>query len=96
MKNGADVGPLLDLDDGRSTKAGSIACATSLTASDRIVRAGSQWRMMPHDLPPWSIVYQQTRTLGSKRAALKLSFMMCVRYARLAAERSAQPRASHF
>jgi len=26
-----------------------------------IVRAGMQWRMMPHDLPPWDIVYQQTR-----------------------------------
>jgi transposase len=25
------------------------------------VRTGSQWRMMPHDLPPWSIVYQQTQ-----------------------------------
>lgn len=26
-----------------------------------IVRTGAQWRMMPHDLPPWSIVYQQTQ-----------------------------------
>ncbi len=26
-----------------------------------IVRTGSTWRMMPHDLPPWSIVYQQTQ-----------------------------------
>ena len=26
-----------------------------------IVRGGLQWRMMPHDLPPWDIVYQQTR-----------------------------------
>jgi len=25
------------------------------------VRAGEAWRMMPHDLPPWDIVYQQTR-----------------------------------
>jgi transposase len=24
-----------------------------------IVRTGSQWRMMPHDLPPWYVVYQQ-------------------------------------
>jgi len=24
-----------------------------------IVRTGSQWRMMPHDLPPWYTVYQQ-------------------------------------
>jgi transposase len=25
------------------------------------VRAGEAWRMMPSDLPPWGIVYQQTR-----------------------------------
>ena len=24
------------------------------------VRAGAAWRMMPHDLPPWHTVYQQT------------------------------------
>ncbi|TXG84868.1 MAG: IS5 family transposase [Thermomicrobiales bacterium] len=26
-----------------------------------IARTGLQWRMMPHDLPPWQAVYQQTR-----------------------------------
>ena len=26
-----------------------------------IVRAGAQWRMMPHNLPPWYTVYQQTQ-----------------------------------
>jgi len=26
-----------------------------------IVRAGSGWRLMPHDLPPWAAVYQQTQ-----------------------------------
>jgi transposase len=26
-----------------------------------IARAGLQWRLMPHDLPPWQAVYQQTR-----------------------------------
>jgi transposase len=26
-----------------------------------LVRTGSEWRMMPHDLPPWYTVYQQTR-----------------------------------
>ena len=25
------------------------------------VRAGATWRLMPHDLPPWHTVYQQTR-----------------------------------
>src|SRR5687768_2792845 len=26
-----------------------------------VVRAGASWRMMPHDLPPWEAVYQQTQ-----------------------------------
>jgi len=26
-----------------------------------IAQAGLQWRLMPHDLPPWQAVYQQTR-----------------------------------
>ena len=26
-----------------------------------IVRTGAQWRMMPHDLPPWAAVSQQTQ-----------------------------------
>ncbi len=26
-----------------------------------MVRTGASWRMMPHDLPPWSIVDQQTQ-----------------------------------
>ena len=26
-----------------------------------VVRCGAQWRMLPHDLPPWYTVYQQTR-----------------------------------
>jgi transposase len=26
-----------------------------------LVRTGAQWRMLPHDLPPWHTVYQQTQ-----------------------------------
>lgn len=26
-----------------------------------IVRTGSSWRYMPHDLPPWAAIYQQSR-----------------------------------
>ena len=26
-----------------------------------VVRTGAHWRMLPHDLPPWPAVYQQTR-----------------------------------
>jgi transposase len=29
-----------------------------------IIRTGAQWRMMPHDLPPWATVYQQARAFG--------------------------------
>ena len=26
-----------------------------------VIRAGAPWRLMPHDLPPWQAVYQQTQ-----------------------------------
>lgn len=26
-----------------------------------IVRSGAHWRLLPHDLPPWEVVYQQMR-----------------------------------
>lgn len=26
-----------------------------------LVRSGGAWRLMPHDLPPWAVVYQQTQ-----------------------------------
>ena len=26
-----------------------------------IVKTGAHWRMLPHDLPPWPVVYQQMR-----------------------------------
>ena len=26
-----------------------------------MIRAGASWRMMPHDLPPWAAVYQQSQ-----------------------------------
>ena len=26
-----------------------------------LVRSGGQWRMLPHDFPPWAAVYQQSR-----------------------------------
>jgi len=28
-----------------------------------IVRTGAPWRWMPHDLPPWNVVYQQSGAL---------------------------------
>jgi len=48
-------------------------------------RTGGAWRMLPHDLPPWSVVYQQTQRwikAGSfedmahdLRAILRLAFV---------------------
>jgi transposase len=26
-----------------------------------VIKTGITWRMMPHDLPPWEVVYQQTQ-----------------------------------
>src|SRR6186713_3579047 len=26
-----------------------------------LVKTGGQWRWLPHDLPPWPVIYQQTR-----------------------------------
>ena len=43
-----------------------------------IVRTGSQWRMMPHDLPPWYTAYQQGRD-GSRLVCLRTWFMIYVR-----------------
>ena len=30
-----------------------------------LIRTGSPWRMLPHDLPPWHAVYQQPRRWAS-------------------------------
>src|SRR4029453_10578022 len=42
-----------------------------------IVRAGAAWRLMPHDLPPWYTVYQQSQR-WPKRACLRPWSMICV------------------
>ncbi len=44
-----------------------------------IARGGLQWRLMPHDLPPWQAVYQQTR-----RWVVERSFAWTGRFRRLA------------
>ena len=48
-----------------------------------IVRTGAAWRLMPHDLPPWAAVYQQTQrwlsaecfadVAGDLRAVLRMA-----------------------
>ena len=58
-----------------------------------IVRTGAHWRMLPHDLPPWPVVYQQMR-----RWLAAGSFENVVHELRLllrrAAEREAPPTAA--
>src|SRR5215207_8442444 len=55
-----------------------------------LARAGAQWRMVPHDLPPWAAVYQQWvrwRDAGAFEAAVHdLRALL-----RLAAGRGAEP-----
>ena len=58
-----------------------------------LVRTGVHWRMMPHDLPPWPVVYQQMR-----RWLAAGCFEMIVAELRIvlrrAAERQGQPTAA--
>ena len=32
-----------------------------------LARAGAPWRLVPHDLPPWAVVYQQFRRWEDSR-----------------------------
>jgi transposase len=60
-----------------------------------IVRTGSQWRLMPHDLPPWFTVYQQTQRW--LKAGVFEAMAHDLRVAlRLAAGRNDQPSAAIF
>jgi transposase len=57
-----------------------------------LVRTGAHWRMMPHDLPPWPAVYQQTRRWMAAGcfAAIVHDLRLLLR---VAAGRAAQPTA---
>jgi transposase len=60
-----------------------------------IVRAGATWRMMPHDLPPWEVVYQQSQRW--LRAGVFESLVHDLReLLRVAAGRNARPSAAVF
>ncbi len=60
-----------------------------------IVRTGAQWRMMPHDLPPWAAVYQQTqRWLKAGVFEAIVDDLRAV--LRLAQERNEEPSAAIF
>jgi transposase len=58
-----------------------------------IVRGGLQWRLMPHDLPPWWVVYQQTRRWLAAGVFEAIAHDLRV-LLRLGAGRSPQPTAA--
>lgn len=60
-----------------------------------MVRTGAPWRQMPHDLPPWDVVYQQVQRWikAGVFAALAQDLRELLR---LAAGRDAQPTAAIF
>jgi transposase len=60
-----------------------------------LVRAGATWRMMPHDLPPWEAVYQQTQR-WLKARVFETMVHDLRQVLRVAAGRQAQPTATIF
>jgi transposase len=60
-----------------------------------MVRAGAPWRLLPHDFPPWSAVYQQTQRLLA--AGCFEAIVQDLRAVlRLAADRAPDPSAAIF
>lgn len=57
-----------------------------------LVRIGGAWRMLPHDLPPWSVVYQQTQR-WIKAGCFEAMAHDLRAIVRLALERQADPSA---
>lgn len=60
-----------------------------------IAHGGLQWRLMPHDLPPWHTVYQQTRRWLAAGVFEAIVHDLRV-LVRLAAGRAADPTAAIF
>ena len=58
-----------------------------------LVRAGAGWRMLPHDLPPWAAVYQQTQR-WLKAGVFEAIVHDLRELLRLAHGRNAQPSAA--
>jgi transposase len=60
-----------------------------------IVRAGAAWRMMPHDLPPWYTVYQQSQR-WFKAGVFETMVIDLRELLRMAQGRNPQPSAAIF
>src|SRR5215203_811548 len=57
----AFVAPTWHSSERTPLNATTICARSSKRALRWIVRTGSAWRYMPHDLPPWEAIYQQTQ-----------------------------------
>jgi transposase len=57
-----------------------------------VVKTGCQWRMLPHDFPEWTVVYQQTRRWMQAGVFEAIVHDLRV-FLRLLQERNAQPSA---
>ncbi len=60
-----------------------------------IVRAGAEWRMLPHDFPPWAAVFQQSQRWVRSGAFAAIVHDLRI-ILRLAAGRAAEPTATIF
>jgi transposase len=60
-----------------------------------LVRTGAEWRFLPHDLPPWGVVYQQTQR-WLKTGVFEAIVADLRALLRLAAGRQPQPSAAIF
>jgi len=58
-----------------------------------IVRTGSAWRYMPHDLPPWEAVYQQTQRWLKAGVFEEMIHDLRI-LLRLSKERTSEPKAA--
>ena len=90
----AFVAPYLTLMDEDSPQR-KYSLREVFNASRWIVRAGAPWEMMPNDLPPWTIVYQQTRR-WIKRGVFEEIVHDLRMLLRLAIGRSEHPTAAIF
>ena len=59
-----------------------------------VVRTGSPWRYMPHDLPPWEAVYQQTQRWLSAGVFEEMVHDLRVLLLRLSEGRASEPSAA--
>src|SRR4029079_3950627 len=54
-----------------------------------VVKTGCQWRMLPHDFPPWDAVYQQARRWMAAQVFEQVAHELRIVLRRLAARGAA-------